>query len=265
MTLSNTSSAPAVWDRVVCGIDLTPASLQAAREAAQLMPPVAQLTLCTIVSSEAIEGGIFLDRTLARDASAALDEVQRQIEAFHSSELHLREGPRIGRLIDELVSERATLVAIGSHHHRGAIGITLGGVATAMLHEAPCSVLIAHDVSGMPTPTDGEVVVGFDGSGGATRALAVGRELSTRLSLGLRVLVATGERGAPAAGWSRDELGPGILVSEDPRTAVDALTDASRAARLLIVGSRHLRGVMALSSISEHVAHGASCPVLVVR
>ena len=265
MTIAGRTSPPAVWDRVVCGVDLTPASLEAAREAAQLMPSAAQLTLCTIVSSEAAKSGASTDRMPARDAGAALDQVQAQIEVFHSSELHLREGPRIPRLMEELVSEGATLVAIGSHRHRGAVGITLGSVATAMLHEAPCSVLIAHDASGMPTPADGELVVGFDGSGGSHRALAVGRELSERLSVSLRVVVATGERGAPAAGWSRDEIGPGILVSEDPRTAVDALTDASRSARLLIVGSRHLRGVMALSSISEHVAHAANCPVLVVR
>jgi nucleotide-binding universal stress UspA family protein len=265
MTIAGTTSPPAVWDRVVCGIDLTPASLEAARAAAQLMPSLAQLTLCTIVSAEGVEGGASTDQMAARDAGTALDRVQEQIESFHSSELHLREGPRIRRLLEELASDRATLVAIGSHRRGVGRASTLGTVASAMLREAPCSVLIARDASGMPTPTDGELLVGFDGSGGARRALAAGHELSERLSMRLRVVVATGERGAPAAGWSRDELGPGTLVSEDPRTAVEALTDHSRSARLLIVGSRHLRGVMALTSISEHVAHAASCPVLVVR
>ncbi|HUO75255.1 MAG TPA: universal stress protein [Solirubrobacteraceae bacterium] len=265
MTLSNTSLHSAVWDRVVCGIDLTPASLQAAREAAQLMPSAAQLTLCTIVSGGDAGRGTALDRMLARDASAALDDVQREIDAFHSSELHLREGPRIRRLMEELVSVRATLVAIGSHRDDRAAEATLGSIATAMLHEAPCSVLIAHDTGGSPRSTDGELVVGFDGSGGAHRAFAVGRELSERLSLDLRVLVATGEPTAPAAGWSRDDLGPELRVTEDPRTAADALADASHSARLLIVGSRHLRGAIARASISERVSLAASCPVLVVR
>jgi len=265
MPLPTTSSPPAVWDRVVCGIDLTPASLDAARTAAQLMPSDAQLTLCTIVGREAPDDSAPPDRMLARDAAAALERVQAQIEAFHGSELHLREGPRIRRLMEELVAERATLVAIGSHRHNRSVDITLGSVATAMLHEAPCSVLIAHDTSGMPTPTADELVVGFDGSGAANRALAVGREIAERLSLGLHVVVATGERGAPAVGWSRDELGQELRVIEDPRTAVEALEDASHSARLLIVGGRHLRGVVALASISEHVALAANCPVLVVR
>ena len=127
-----------------------------------------------------------------------------------------------------------------------------------MLHDAPCSVLIAHT----DDADDGEVVVGFDGSGGARRALAVGRELSERLSLTLRVLVATGDPHPPGPGWSRAELGPDIDVTEDPRTAVQALADASPAARLLILGSRHLPAALALSSVSEQAARRARCPVL---
>ena len=98
-------------------------------------------------------------------------------------------------------------MAVGNHGH-GKAG--LGSVARGMLHDAPCSVLLAHtdDADG------GEVVVGFDGSGGARRALAVGRELSERLSLTLRVLVATGGvprvRDGPARSWGRTSISPRI-------------------------------------------------------
>ena len=88
---------------------------------------------------------------------------------------------------------------------------------------------------------------------------------AARLSLTLRVLVATGDARAPCPGWSREELGPALAVSEDPRTAVEALTDASPAARLLILGSRHLPAALVLSSVSEQAARRARCPVLVVR
>ena len=114
-------------------------------------------------------------------------------------------------------------------------------------------------------PRDAEVLVGFDGSGGARRALSVGRELAARLSLKLRAIVATGDEHPLGSGWSSDELPPDLTVSEDPRPAVDALVEASASARLLILGSRHLHGVPALSSVSERVAHRAKCPVLVVR
>ena len=196
---------------------------------------------------------------LARASRNAIDQAQSEIQAIHDVELHLREGPAIQRILDELVGEQATLVTVGASHASRTDG--LGSVAKAMLHEAPCSLLIAHD-----EPTDsGEVVVGFDGSGGARRALAAGRELSQRLPLRLRVIIATGNPHPPGPGWSRTELEPQLDVTEDPRTAVEALTDASRSAMLLVLGSRHPQGVMALSSVSERTAHRAHCPVLVVR
>jgi nucleotide-binding universal stress UspA family protein len=46
---------------------------------------------------------------------------------------------------------------------------------------------------------------------------------------------------------------------------VETLVTASRAADLLVVGSRGLHGVRALGSVSERVAHQATCSVLVAR
>ncbi len=268
MTLAP-ASGHGVWDRVVCAVDLTPASVAAARQAAWLMPAAAKLTLCAVASREAMEGGVLLDSSLMDEARAGLERTQGQVAAFHESELHLREGSAIHRLLDELRAEQATMVAVGSHRHSRAAGIALGSVARAMLHEAACSVLVAHaddePASDACGPGFGDVVVGFDGSGGARRALGVGRELAARLSLNLRVLVATGDGHPPGPGWSRDQLGEDIAVSEDPRASVDALTHASGSAGLLVLGSRHLRGIPALGSVSERVAPRASCPVLVVR
>jgi nucleotide-binding universal stress UspA family protein len=248
MSIAQISSPATVWDRVVCAVDRAPSSVHAARAAARLMPPAASLTLCRVVDPH--EAGPLDDLARTRDAKDALDRAQAQIQPERDAELHLREGPPISRLLDELATERATLVAVGSPAH-GQAG--LGSVATAMLHDAPCSVLIAH----AEDAGDGEVVVGFDGSGGARRALAVGRELSARLSLTLRVIVATGDARAPGPGWSREELGTGLAVIEDPRTAVEVLTDASPTARLLILGSRHLPAALALSSVSEQAAQRA--------
>ena len=261
--MSNTTSSAVttVWDRVVGAIDLTTASIQAARTAAGLMPPAATLTLCAVVGHKALEPTAVVDQALTREAQEWLDQAQAEIQPVRDAELHLREGPPIRRLLDELHAERATLVAVGRPGHTRAAGIGLGSVTTAMLQEAPCSVLIA-DVS---ERADGELVVGYDGSGGARRALAAGRELSERLSLTLRVIVATGDAHPPGPGWSRRELGSELSVAEDPRPAVEALIDGSRSARLLILGSRHLRGVMALASVSENAALRATCPVLVVR
>ncbi len=135
-----------------------------------------------------------------------------------------------------------------------------------MLHKAPCSVLIAPQTDVRDTSIDRELVVGFDGPEGARHALAVARELAERLSVKLRVVVATGGAMiAPELPWLAEDLGPDVAVTEDPRAIVDALADASATAGLLILGSRHFRGPAALSSVSERVAHHARGPLLVVR
>ena len=260
----STSFPPAVWERVVCGIDGTPAGLEAARQVARLMPASARLTLSTVISPPAVQAGGFLEKALTREAEEWLETARGEIASRHGAELHLREGPTIGLLLDELAGEHATLVALGSHGHSRAAGMAFGSVASAMLHEAPCSVLIAHATAHTEESLDG-VLVGFDGSAGARRALAAGRELAQRLSLDLRVVIGGGDRlGRP--GWlAEEEIGPELALIEDPRDPVEALLDASASCGLLILGSRHLRGVPALGSVSDRVAHRAVCPVLVVR
>lgn len=261
MSIGQASSPSTVWDRVVCAVDFTTASVRAAREAALLMPAAAQLTLCAVGSPEAIEGGVLLEPQLFREAQDGFEQLQADLAPVHDAAVHLREGRPVRELLDELRAEQATLVAVGSRRHSRAAAIMLGSVAAAMLHEAPCSVLIAPEQVGAA----GEIVVGFDGSGGARRAVGVGRELAGRLSLGLRVIVATGGRHPPDRGWSLEELGADLAVSEDPRPAVEALIDVSGSARLLVLGSRDLRGVMALFSVSERAAPRSGCPVLIVR
>jgi nucleotide-binding universal stress UspA family protein len=259
------SHAPAVWDRVVCAVDLTPASVRAACEVAQLMPPAAELILCAIFNPDGDPEAHVL-RGGTRDVRAAIDRVHRQVQDVHDCELHLREGPPVQRLMAELTATRATMVAIGSHRGSDDVGIMLGHVVTAMLEQAACSVLIAHDGPPLGAASGDGVIVGFDGSGGARRALAVGTELAARLSLDLRAILATGGRDAPSPAAVFEELPRrGLAVDEDPRTPVEALVGASRSARVLILGSRHLSGAMALSSVSEQVTALASCPVLVVH
>lgn len=264
MSLAPISSPPAVWERVVCAIDGSDASVQAARVAARLMPTAGQLALCAVVNPASLENGFGLEGQLTIETKEALAAAQGEIAALHDSDAHLRQGPPLRVLLDELASEHATLCAVGSHQHSRSAGIALGSVATSILHEAPCSVLIVHPRADPPVPSGDEILVGFDASGGARRALAVGRELAGRLSLKLGVLIAAVDRHA-RGGWPWEELDMDVPIAEDPRDAVEALTDASHSASLLILGSRHLRGIPALGSVSERVAQRAGCPVLVVR
>ena len=126
-------------------------------------------------------------------------------------------------------------------------------------HEAPCSVMIVR-------PTEERerwprsIVVGTDGSPAATAATAVADALAKRFGAQVRTLVATG--GKPL---DHDKLSSVKNVERDERKPADCLVAASNEADLLILGSRGLHGFAALGSVSERVAHDASCSVLVVR
>ena len=130
MTIAQTRSPITVWDRVVCAIDGAPLSVQAAQVAARLMPTPGRLTLCTVISPDPADSVTNHIRT--REAGDALARAQAEVEPFHDAELQLREGSPVGRLSDELLAQRATLVTVGSQATGGA---GLGRVASAMLHE----------------------------------------------------------------------------------------------------------------------------------
>ncbi len=251
------SAATITWDRVVAAVDLDGRGLGAALTAAALMPAGATLTLCAV---EEPQPGAPAPRAAAGEPElAAVERALATLVREREAELHLRCGAAAQRILEELHGESATLVTLGPGS--GGAGAQLGAVTAAVLHEAPCAVLIA----GERPLTGAGVVVGYDGSGAAQRALAVAGELARRSARELRVLVALGDPGSPGHGWWRGELGAELDVHEDPQTALSALVQASSGAELLVLGSRHLTGALAHRSVSEHVAAQARCPVLVVR
>jgi nucleotide-binding universal stress UspA family protein len=149
----------------------------------------------------------------------------------------------------------ATLVALGSHGHSRAAGIILGGAATTLLHEAPCSVLIARTSlieDGFPS----SIVAGVDGSPQSRQALEAARNLAERFSAEHRVIAAR-ESKTVFDDALRDLEG----VEWDERKPVDALVARSKSADLVVVGSRGLHGFPALGSVSERVAHRARSSV----
>ncbi len=264
MSLAPTNRLIAVWDRVVCGVDGTAASLHAARQVAALMPASSQLMLCVVVDPAKAQARGMSKQHQVSAAEDALAQVRAEIAGAHDAGVHLREGAPTRVLLHECNAERATLLAFGAHGG-GPDAASVVSVAAGVFKKASCSMLIAHDGDRAGAPADGGIVVGFDGSDGALDALSVARELSVRLSLPARVLVATGDGDRLQAGWREDWLESGFTVSEDPRPALDALLDASAAAGLLILGSSSRRGVPVLTPAAQGVAERASCPVLIVR
>jgi nucleotide-binding universal stress UspA family protein len=91
-------------------------------------------------------------------------------------------------------------------------------------------------------------------------ATRMARQLGERFGARVRAVAAAG-------GHTDLDMARRIAVDLEvlPGKPVDELTVLSEFADLVVVGSRGLKGLRALGSVSERVAHEARCPVLVVR
>jgi len=268
MTTAATASSAAetaprsVFDRVLVGVDARRLSLAACRQVRRLADPHAIIEAATVTlfppATAAALGVDELAERLERDAQAALLAAQGILGP--SAELRRLDGLTVDALLDEAKRTNATLLAIGAPEHPRIEEIVFGGVGGELLHRASCSTLLAR-----PAPDEANfpasIVVGVDGSKPAERGYEVASNLATRRHSNLRSVVALGGKHV-----NLDEI-----LSRHPEVepaapaAVPALVEAASSADLLIVGSRGLHGPRALGSVSERIAHRASCSVLVVR
>jgi nucleotide-binding universal stress UspA family protein len=250
-----------VFRKIVCGVDGTPAGLEAVKQAQGLAPSEAELTLVSVSESHlAVRTGLFASQSAARldeEAQSALEEARKLVGQAETAVLR---GRAADVFVRTLRDQGATLAAVGSHEISRAAGLLIGSVATRALHEAPCSVFVARS-SDRPWPR--AIVVGMDGSEGSFAAAIVAQDVATRLDARLRFLVARGAAPDDLATEALATSGYEITFSDDK--PVPALLEAGRESDLLVVGSRGVTGLCALGSVSERVAHHAPCSLLVVR
>lgn len=193
-------------------------------------------------------------------------------------------------------SIRAGLLVVG-HRGQGAFATALlGSVSAAVVRDAACPVVVVRgsvDVASSNEP----VTVGVDGTKESMPALLFAGELAVRDASPLRVICAwqtltqtgwefanwqpeavdawargLGRSARRAADAALDEIhsrwpqldAAATVVEEAPALALE---DASRASRLLVMGS-HSAGALgrfALGSVSHTLLHHSACPVAVVR
>lgn len=249
---------------VVCGVDPSPAGAIAAVRAARLVTKAGRLTLVG-VDEIAVAGAAMGPGTIVvphpGDARRAVEGALAAVSPSHeNAETVVLEGMTARALIETIESRSADLVVVGTHGNRRLAGIVLGATSTFVLHDSPCSVLVARETDEGTWPTS--IVVGVDGSEQSLDAYDAAVSLATRFGARLRVIACEKGVSADALDRLRETIASVEISEYDP---VDALVAASQAVDLVVVGTRSLKGVRALGSVSERVAHEAACSVLVVR
>lgn len=256
-------SSETIFSRVLVGVDGSPESTEAVRQAVVLAKPGGKLTLLAawglalpLVTPMSTLAALDAEESAAQ--SHAEDAVRAAKELYPSARTMIVHGFPAPALIAEIEREQSTLVAVGSHGQSRAAGILAGSTATQLLHDAPCSVLVARRMRDFPR----RIAVGIDGSPQSAAAYAAARHLAQRFDAELIVVVAEGGKSVDVAGVS---LIAGDGFSVIPDQPVQVLVAASADADLLVLGSRGLHGLKALGSVSERVAHRAGCSTLIVR
>jgi len=252
-----------VFERIVIGVDESPESLVAVRQAGRLLEPNGRFVLTAVADvTLAVRAGWGTTQVLEDIKSKARTALSAACAEAPGAEAVLLDGAPADTVLKTARHIGADLVAVGTHGSSRTKGILLGSVASLMLHEAPCSVLIAR-----PSTGDAEfprrILVGVDGSPGSARAAEEARKLALRFNAALTKVAACGGMKIDLdALWS---IEPNAEL--DDRQPVEALIEraAEAAADLLVVGSRGVHGMAALGSVSERVAHRAGCSVLVIR
>jgi nucleotide-binding universal stress UspA family protein len=252
-----------IFRRVLVGVDSSPESLEAARQAAIVAERGGALTLLAAWNLPAPIVGANMPPTAA-DVESSRRAVEgplrraREAAAPTFATTKIARGIAWDALLGEIEHAGATLVAVGSHGQGRMHGVLVGSTTTELVHKAPCSVLVARQ-AGPDFPE--HIVVGLDGSRESAAAYAAARTLADRFGAELWPVVGHGGKAvdrrlvaAIADEWED--------LQDDP---VTALTAAAADGDLLVVGSRGLHGLKALGSVSEQVAHRAHCSTLIVR
>ena len=185
-------------------------------------------------------------------------------------------GPAAPVLLAAATRTDADMLVLGARGLGGFAGLLLGSVSQQCVEHSPCPVVVLrgeHDL------LNGPIVIGLDGSEGATRALEWAIDLAEATGSGIVAVHAPGAGANNAVlDASRQALERWCAPIEqravshelriEPGDARAALEHAAEAtgASLLVVGTRGLGAVrgLLLGSVAGDVARYAQRPIAVV-
>jgi nucleotide-binding universal stress UspA family protein len=191
-------------------------------------------------------------------------------------EIEVGRGPAASVLLTAAARADTDMLVMGARGRGGFAGLLLGSVSQECVEHSPCPVVVLRDE---PDASDGPIVIGLDGSGGASRALDWALDLAeataaTVVAVHAPILGANNAM-MEAASQSLEQWCAPIraravpyemrIEPGDPRTALEQVADETGAS-LLVVGTRGLgpvRGLL-LGSVAGYIARYSKGPIAIV-
>lgn len=257
-TDASTAKARPTFASILCGVDGSDPSFEAARQAAVLAGDGAALSYVAVGTEQAASGCL----RRARDEALALGVEASVVEDY-------TDEPE-ARLLGLAHGKDLLVVGIASHSRAG--GIVLNSVATALLHRSPVPVLVARRPPD-DTTFPARILLASDGTPMSDAAAELTARLAARHGAHVGIVGAVDHEApfrpglAEHAAQIKEATGVVPTTLAAPGAPHHAVGAAARefGAALIVTGSRGLTGAAAIGSVSERVAHDAPCSVLVVR
>lgn len=197
-------------------------------------------------------------------------------DAADHVEVEVGRGPASSVLLGAAARSGVVMLVLGARGLGGFDGLRMGSVSQHCVEHTPCPIVVMR---GEQLVVDGPIVVGLDGSEGATRALDWAIDLATATGSeivavhaphstdGTEVLDVAAEVLDQWCAPLRDRGVPHEMRvgAGDARTALEQAADGTDAS-LLVVGTRGLgpvRGLL-LGSVAGYVTRYAKRPIAVV-
>lgn len=272
---SQTDSTPTrvgpTFASIVCGIDGSRSSQEAARQAAMLADPGTDLAYVAVAWEQGVSGtarATLTPEQARRHLGTARDDAREHGVDAVLVEEHADDPAH--RLLQFAAGH--DLLVVGIHGHSRTSGIMAGSTATAALHRSPIPVLVARrPPEGVEFPA--RIVLASDGTPMSDAAAELTARLAARHGSAVGIIGARDHEKPFRPGLAEHATqiaaatGAEPVILEAPGAPHRAVAAAARDfdASLVITGSRGLTGLPALGSVSEQAAHAAPCSVLVVR
>jgi nucleotide-binding universal stress UspA family protein len=256
---------------IVCGVDGSRPSREAARQAALLAEPGTVLTYVAVSSETGVgpTAQATLTHAHAREYLQAARDAARDLGV--TAEIVDEHADDAGRRLLEC-SAKQDLLVVGIHGRSRLGGILIGSLATAALHRAHIPVLAARrPPEGIEFPA--RIVVASDGTPMSGAAVELTARIAARHGSQVGIIGAREHEKpfrpglAAHAAQILEATGSEPVILDAPGVPHYAVPAAARdfEASLVVTGSRGLSGLASLRSVSERIAHAAPCSVLMVR